>query len=321
MGIFSILLMAAALLVLLVPIVVRGTGAFVFQATVEHRRFVLERFGRGDRPQIEAELAEIRRARQPIYDALDAFKKQLVLMSHKDLLALPIARRDEYKGADSAKIAKALWSDLEQTRQYVRQLLGPLPGEPTPVMPRDRYGETRWDRSLVTLDRILYRETYDYSDPTKKGVLVRVHRAELFEGTELAPLFSYIENHLADLMHPRWTFYWRFLTDVPVDANMFGGIWPMLLGTIYLTVGAMVFAVPLGVGAAIYLVEYAPGHSHLVSVLRVFISTLAGVPSIVFGLFGLAFFIYRLRVSDSPSVLAGSLTLAVLVLPLSLIHI
>jgi len=315
MGIFSILLMAAALLVLLVPIVVRGMGAFVFRATVEHRRFILEHFGRGDRPEVEAELAEIRRARQPVYDALAAFKKQLVLMSQKDLLALPIARRDEYKWADSAKIAKALRSNLEQTEQYVKQLLGPLPGEPAPVMPRDRYGETRWDRSLVTLDRILYRETYDYSDPTKMGVLVRVPRAELFEGTELAPLFPYAENHLAELMHPRWTFYWRFVTDVPVDASMFGGIWPMLLGTIYLTIGAMVFAVPMGVVTAIYLVEYAPSRSRLVSVLRVFISTLAGVPSIVFGLFGLAFFIYKLHVSDSPSVLAGSLTLAVLVLP------
>jgi phosphate transport system permease protein len=71
----------------------------------------------------------------------------------------------------------------------------------------------------------------------------------------------------------------------------------------------------MGVAAAIYLAEYANETSKIVSLLRTFISTLAGVPSIVFGLFGLAFFIDTLKISDSKSVLAGSLTLALLVLP------
>jgi phosphate transport system permease protein len=76
----------------------------------------------------------------------------------------------------------------------------------------------------------------------------------------------------------------------------------------------MIFAIPMGVIAAIYLTEFAkPGK--VVSLLRTFVSTLAGVPSIVFGLFGLAFFINTMKISSSKSVLAGSLTLALLVLP------
>ena len=76
----------------------------------------------------------------------------------------------------------------------------------------------------------------------------------------------------------------------------------------------MLLAIPFGVIAAIYLSEFAAG-GRLVSLLRVCISTLAGVPSIVFGLFGLAFFINTLHLSSSKSVLAGSATLALLILP------
>ena len=76
----------------------------------------------------------------------------------------------------------------------------------------------------------------------------------------------------------------------------------------------MLFAVPFGIIAAIYLAEYA-GEGRFVSLLRTCISSLAGVPSIVFGLFGLAFFINTIHVSGSKSVLAGSLTLALLVMP------
>ena len=118
------------------------------------------------------------------------------------------------------------------------------------------------------------------------------------------------------MLLPRVTFYWQFLKDASFDSHLFGGIGAELLGTIYLVVGTMVFAIPMGVIAAVYLIEFARGgDSTFVSVLRVFISTLAGVPSIVFGLFGLAFFINTVKVSNSKSVLAGSLTLALLVLP------
>jgi phosphate transport system permease protein len=76
----------------------------------------------------------------------------------------------------------------------------------------------------------------------------------------------------------------------------------------------MIFAIPMGVIAAIYLCEYSK-EGRVISFLRICISTLAGVPSIVFGLFGLAFFLNTIQVSDSKSVLAGSLTLSLLILP------
>ena len=88
---------------------------------------------------------------------------------------------------------------------------------------------------------------------------------------------------------PRWTFYRQFLTDASYDAHFFGGIGAEVLGTFYLILGTMIFAIPMGVTAAIFLAEFSR-EGKILSLLRVCISTLAGVPSIVFGLFGLAFF-------------------------------
>jgi phosphate transport system permease protein len=146
------------------------------------------------------------------------------------------------------------------------------------------------------------------------GVQVETPRVNQFKGTQLEPLFQYLEDHLEDMLRPKTTFYWQFITDTSKDSHIFGGIWPEVLGTLYLTLGAMLFAVPMGVIAAIYLCEYAR-EGRVVSFLRICISTLAGVPSIVFGLFGLAFFLNTIHVSGSKSVLAGSLTLSLLVLP------
>jgi len=141
-----------------------------------------------------------------------------------------------------------------------------------------------------------------------------VSRAAEFEGTSLVRLFPYVENNLDKMLQPRFTVYWGFLTDSSVDSHIFGGVWPEIQGTFFLAVGAMLFAFPLGVIAAIYFTEYARD-GFFTSMLRSANSTLAGVPSIVFGLFGLAFFINTLKVSESKSVLAGSLTLAIMILP------
>ncbi len=105
---------------------------------------------------------------------------------------------------------------------------------------------------------------------------------------------------------------WTFLTEAPTDSMTAGGIWPCILGTILLSVGPMVVAFPLGVASAIYLNEYAtPGKT--VRIIRLGISNLAGVPSVVFGLFGLAFFVTFFGMGVS--ILAGILTLGILVLP------
>jgi len=105
---------------------------------------------------------------------------------------------------------------------------------------------------------------------------------------------------------------WGFLTEMPRDSMTAGGILPCILGTIYLSLGTMVVAFPLGVASAVYLNEYArPGRT--LRLIRLGINNLAGVPSVVFGLFGLAFFVTFFGLGVS--LLSGILTLSILVLP------
>jgi phosphate transport system permease protein len=105
---------------------------------------------------------------------------------------------------------------------------------------------------------------------------------------------------------------WAFLTEMPRDSMTQGGILPCIIGTLSLAGGAIAFALPVGVATAIYLNEYArPGA--MVRLIRLAITNLAGVPSIVYGLFGLAFFCIILNMGVS--ILAGALTLGVMSLP------
>ena len=105
---------------------------------------------------------------------------------------------------------------------------------------------------------------------------------------------------------------WTFLTRPPMDSMTKGGILPCIVGTLYLSLGSIAVALPIGVASAIYLHEYArPGR--LLRIIRLGINNLAGVPSVVFGLFGLAFFVTWLKFGVS--LLAGALTLAALTLP------
>lgn len=104
----------------------------------------------------------------------------------------------------------------------------------------------------------------------------------------------------------------QFLTAVPTDGMRAGGIWPAIVGTFWLTLGTGAVAVPLGVGAAIYLSEYAPDN-RATRLIRIAIVNLAGIPSVVYGLFGLGAFVLFLNFGTS--ILAGSLTLAIMTLP------
>ncbi len=366
-GIFAIILMALALIVILAPIMYRGLGAYLFRATFEHRLVMYEQFGQGASDRIRREQEKVREARQPIFDKLDAAEldlkdelfglveqvEALVAAQQDSRLARSLRRRltrlppdsnleqvvdtlsrirdtlaGQPEAADYAGLIARIDAELEvvaeanqrlaDLKQALRHLLGPLPGDVRPELLRNQYGRTRWDQAQEELDLVLHRYSWDYSDPASLGVQVKTRRIEEFRGTEIEPdieaLFAYIENNLTRIMRPRLTFYWRFLTNTSRDAHFFGGIWPELLGTFYLTIGAMLFAIPMGVIAAIYLCEYARP-SRTVSLLRSCISTLAGVPSIVFGLFGLAFFLHTIQISDSKSVLAGSLTLSLMILP------
>jgi len=103
-----------------------------------------------------------------------------------------------------------------------------------------------------------------------------------------------------------------FLFTDPIDSGRSGGIFPMIVSTFYVSFVALVVATPLGVGGAVYLAEYA-GESKLVKAIRFGSETLASIPSIVFGLFGYAFFVIYLGFGFS--VLSGGLTLALMALP------
>lgn len=349
LGLIAIAVMAVALLLILSPIIWKGSRAFVFKGTIEHRRVMLELFDRSNPEKFNREMAEVAEARAPIYEMMDAFSAETTALEASmeaemdakkdrakefknqaralkrgdgDTAEIEKLEAEEDRLKDEAKELKVKIRELKDQRtepfeaveDAIMELFGPMPGQKTPVLLRQRYGQTRWDRTLVKLHEVLFKEEWDYSNADAMGVLVETPRVEQFANTKLEPLFPYLEKNIGEMMRPKTTFYWQFLTDVPKDSNIFGGIWPMILGTIYLTIGAMFFAVPMGVVAAIYLCEYAK-EGRVVSFLRICISTLAGVPSIVFGLFGLAFFINTIHVSDSKSVLAGSLTLSLLILP------
>jgi phosphate transport system permease protein len=122
-------------------------------------------------------------------------------------------------------------------------------------------------------------------------------------------LFDIIRNGLPVIS-------WEFLTEMPRRSGAEGGILPAIVGTLALVAGTIVAALPVGIGSAVYLSEYAR-RSRFTEMIRLAIITLAGVPSIVYGLFGLGLFV--LFFNFGASILAGSLTLACMVLPIIIV--
>ncbi|MEP7264344.1 MAG: phosphate ABC transporter permease PstA [Bacteroidota bacterium] len=106
---------------------------------------------------------------------------------------------------------------------------------------------------------------------------------------------------------------WEFITQMPEEGMTKGGIFPAIVGTLCLIAGSMLFAFPIGVMSGIYINEFTKD-GFVKRFISLMTSNLAGVPSIVFGLFGMAFFVNRLGFGDS--ILAGSLTLGLMVLPI-----
>lgn len=106
---------------------------------------------------------------------------------------------------------------------------------------------------------------------------------------------------------------WQFLSDIPRQGMRAGGIFPAIIGTIYLVIGAIIFALPIGLLAAIYLSEYSKDNV-LNRIIKLAIVNLAGVPSVVYGLFGLALFVVFFKFGAS--ILSGSLTLGIMILPI-----
>lgn len=105
---------------------------------------------------------------------------------------------------------------------------------------------------------------------------------------------------------------WEFITGLPREGMRAGGIFPAIVGTFYLTIGTALFSIPPGIAAAIYLSEYA-GDNRWTRAIRIAMVNLAGIPSVVYGLFGLGVFVIFLQFGTS--ILAASLTLSIMTLP------
>jgi phosphate transport system permease protein len=114
------------------------------------------------------------------------------------------------------------------------------------------------------------------------------------------------------ILHGMKAISWDFITKMPEEGMTKGGIMPAIVGTLTLVAGSMIFAFPIGIMAGIYMNEYAR-EGFLKRFIQVMTNNLAGIPSIVFGLFGMSLFVNKLHFGDS--ILAGSLTLGILVLP------
>lgn len=164
--------------------------------------------------------------------------------------------------------------------------------------------------------------------------------AEVMDGKVVdIPLAKVSEAYRANAMSiaDKITFYFRklaaFGTDDPREANTEGGIFPAIFGTVMMVILMSILVMPLGVMAAVYMREYA-GHGSLIRIIRIAVNNLAGVPSIVYGVFGLGFFVYFLGGNidqlffkealpaptfGSPGILWASLTLAILTLPVVIV--
>jgi phosphate transport system permease protein len=208
--------------------------------------------------------------------------------------------------------------ELDELEQIIKELFGPGPDEDPPALAQFRYGATRWDQAEKLLHRLYWKEQWVEQDSSAALVRTETSRLEIFAGTELEPLFGYIDDNLEKMLEPRWTFYWRYFFDDGTPGHYFGGIGPEIFGTLMLTLLSMIFVIPFGVISAAYLTE-CTREGPVIRIIRMCINTLAGVPSIVFGLFGLAFFVlFFIPLFGGPSkpcILAGSMTLAVLTLP------
>ncbi|RMF26298.1 MAG: phosphate ABC transporter permease PstA [Cyanobacteria bacterium J083] len=120
---------------------------------------------------------------------------------------------------------------------------------------------------------------------------------------------------LGDIIYHGWrSMNWQFLTTAPINSGREGGIAPILVSTFGILAVCLTFAIPLGIGTAIFLTEFTSLESNLGRLIHLSLDILAGVPSIVFGLFGNAFFAKTLGLGFS--LLSGGLTLACMVLPL-----
>jgi phosphate transport system permease protein len=278
------------------------------EASRQLRDDLLAALESGDKAQALAHLQSVlAHADNPLLaDTLAAGYFELARRYEKTLATVDLSHRAEYA------------QGIGEVKAALRDLFGPQPGERLPAIVMEQYGATRWDQAAKHLDRLLWDERWEPTGPGQPLRKVRVPREQQFASTELAELFPFVRDNLGAMLLPRWTVYWHYFTDDSTAGHYFGGVGPEILGTLLVTVLAIAFALPIGVVTAAYLVECA-ADTLPTRMLRMAVNTLAGVPSIVFGLFGLAFFVIyllpKLGLPEGSSIIAGALTLGLLVLP------
>ncbi len=152
-----------------------------------------------------------------------------------------------------------------------------------------------------------YQDTYTRRKFTERAGIIGLTVMALITITPIILIVGYIVWKGAPAIS------WEFISGFPSDGMKAGGILPAIVGTFWLTIGTALFSVPLGIGAAVYLSEYAPDN-RVTRMIRVAIINLAGIPSVVYGLFGLGLFVLFLNFGTS--ILAGSLTLSIMTLPI-----
>lgn len=411
----SLAVIALAILTFLAPIVYRGVGAVIFNATVEHEKFLIENLGRSPTKSDEERIKLSNEARAPLYEMMGkyespsdtAFDAKIntafdaafeSMKKHSQELLSSLELKGAERGKRIAQISEKIWADYigeidkassdakkdgtsfalikvlkgqderladavrrevaylnsikklnfmqkslirrnasagikkhidavvseldEQNAAYktfkegIVKLLGQpdIKSKDAVNLLRQKYGQTRMDMARSALEDSVLTISVKAKDSGGAEYIKRVKTAEFFKGTKVGEMAEYIEENFDAMLQPHMTAYWGFFFYEPFDSNIFGGIWPMILGTFYLTLGSMIIAAPLGIAASIYFSEYSKGGKS-VELLRICVGTLAGVPSIVFGLFGLAFLINTVKISEGKSVLAGCITLALLILP------
>jgi len=199
-------------------------------------------------------------------------------------------------------------------------LFGPQIREGIEHMPPEiRFGTTHWSMAkkynAQLQQTVIWTTQFDTEGNVLPNMKKMIDRRQLFSGetfAELRAMLDLIDRDLQLMMNPHWTFYYRYFFDPAMAGHFLGGVGAELLGTLLITLCAIVMALPIGVATAAYLVETSK-ENLLTRMIRLSINTLAGVPSIVFGLFGLAIIVQYM--TGKPCILAGSTTLTLLVLP------
>lgn len=251
--------------------------------------------------------------------------------------------------AKDEKFSSALKSTLEANEKIRKQLLQierKQIGRVSAAIEQLGYDEKakRITVEQATTQRAELQQEFDklkakadalYAKMQETNLIYRIadDREKSLESGQLLAVFASNDHGFFGRLGETFRRAWHFLSEDPREANMEGGVFPAIFGTVVMTLAMSLFVTPFGVIAAIYLREYAK-QGLLVRIVRVSVNNLAGVPSIVFGVFGLAFFVYVVGANidqtfyseklptptfGTPGILWASLTLALLTLPVVIV--